>query len=138
MDYKIFLVRPPGQQSSAISGRLHRGSIRVFRILDHGISVLPLSAPNGVPTEYRFEHITKVSAADDDPTELALEILDTSKSGFGFEIVRYCCDSRTSLLTALLNRLDDMNGFGKSSIQFNFAIPPIFEDATVILLNLNI
>lgn len=120
MDYKIFLVRPPGQQSSAISGRLHRGSIRVFRILDHGISVLPLSAPNGPPTEYRFEHITKVSAADDDPTELALEILDTSKSGFGFETVRYCCDSRTSLLTALLNRLDDMNGFGKSILRFQF------------------
>jgi hypothetical protein len=64
------------------------------------------------PAEYRFEHMSKITAADDDPTELKIEILDTSKSGFGYETVRFCCEARASLLTALLNRVDDMNGIG--------------------------
>lgn len=76
--------------------------------------MLPLGTPTVTPTEYRLEHIAKVWAVDDDPTELRMEILDTSKSGFGCEIVRFCCEARTSLLTALLNRLDDMNGIGTS------------------------
>ena len=109
MDYRMFLVRPPGQPGS---NRASRGGLRLFRILDHGISVLPLGTPNAAPTEYRFEHISKILAADDDPTELRIEILDMSKSGFGFETVRFCCEARTSLLTALLNRVDDMNGIG--------------------------
>lgn len=103
----MFLVRPPGASKA-------RGALRQFRILDHGISVVPLGTPTATPTEYRLEHIAKVWAADDDPTELRMEILDTSKSGFGCEIVRFCCEARTSLLTALLNRLDDMNGIGTS------------------------
>lgn len=115
MDYQIFLVRPPGQSATTRVSR--GGGLRLFRILDHGISVLPLGTPNAAPTmEYRFEHISKVLAADDDPTELRIEVLDTSKSGFGCETVRFCCEARTSLLTALLNRVDDMNGIGMCSI----------------------
>lgn len=106
----MFLVRPPGQSASNRASR--GGGLRLFRILDHGISVLPLGTPNAAPAEYRFEHVSKVLAADDDSTELRIEIMDTSKSGFGCETVRFCCEARTSLLTALMNRLDDMNGIG--------------------------
>lgn len=106
MDYQIFLVRPP-----AIA-RAPRGGLRLLRVLDHGISVLPVSTPNVAPTEYSFEHISKVMPADDDPTEVKLEISDTSKSGFGVETIRFCCEARTSLITALLNRMDDINGIG--------------------------
>ncbi|KAG0579697.1 hypothetical protein KC19_4G117600 [Ceratodon purpureus] len=107
MDYQVFLVRPPGSTRAS-----RGGGLRLFRILDHGISILPLGTPNSAPTEYRFEHISKILAADDDPTELRLEILNTSKSGFGNETVRFCCEARTSLLTALLNRVDDVNSIG--------------------------
>ena len=106
MDYQIFLVRP------AASGRTPWGGLRILRILDHGISVSSLATPNAAPTEYKFEHISKVSAADDDQNELKLEIADTSKTGFGIETVRLFCEARTSLLTALLNRVDDLNGIG--------------------------
>lgn len=110
MDYQIFLVRPP-----AIA-RAPRGGLRLLRVLDHGISVLPVSTPNVAPTEYSFEHISKVMPADDDPTEVKLEISDTSKSGFGVETIRFCCEARTSLITALLNRMDDINGIGIFSL----------------------
>lgn len=109
MDYQVFLVRSQGQSGSIRAGR---GALRLFRIQDHGISVLPLSTPNAAPLEYRFEHISKVLPSDDDDTELKIEILDTSKSGFGYETVRYWCEARASLLTALLNRIEDMNGIG--------------------------
>lgn len=105
----MFLVRSQGQSGSIRAGR---GALRLFRIQDHGISVLPLSTPNAAPLEYRFEHISKVLPSDDDDTELKIEILDTSKSGFGYETVRYWCEARASLLTALLNRIEDMNGIG--------------------------
>lgn len=122
MDYQMFLVRPPGGASSKA-----RGVLRLFRILDHGISVLPVGTPNATPTEYRFEHIAKVWAADDDPTELRIEILDTSKSGFGYETVRFCCEARASLLTALLNRMDDMNGIGKFPLSNPFMTRLLFQ-----------
>lgn len=106
MDYQVFLVRPPAV------ARTPKGGLRYFRILEHGVSILPLATPNAAPTEYKFEHIAKALAVEEDPTELRLEIMDTTKPGFGVDTVRFCCEARTSLLTALLNRLDDMNGIG--------------------------
>lgn len=106
MDYQIFLVR------LFVGGRTPWGGLRILRILDHGISTLPLATPNAAATEYKFEHISKVLAADDEQNELRLEIVDTSKPGFGTETVRLSCEARASLLTALLNRVDDLNSIG--------------------------
>ncbi|KAG0590844.1 hypothetical protein KC19_1G130600 [Ceratodon purpureus] len=106
MDYQIFLVR------QAASGRTPWGGLRILRILDHGVSVSSLATPNAAPTEYKFEHVSKVLAGDDDQNELRLEVVDSSKSGFGTETVRLSCEARTSLVTALFNRLDDLNGIG--------------------------
>jgi len=103
----VFLVRPPAV------ARGQRGGLRIFRILDHAISISPLGTPNATPTEYKFEHITKALAVEEDPTEVRIEVMDSTKTGFGVETIRLCCEARTSLLTALLNCLDDMNGIGK-------------------------
>lgn len=63
--------------------------------------------------EYSFEHIAKVTASNDDPTELSMEILDTTKQSLGYDTVRIHCDSRSALLTVLFNRIDEVNGIGK-------------------------
>jgi hypothetical protein len=106
MDYEIFLARP------SASGRTPWGGLRILRILDHALSVSSLATPNAAPTEYKFEHISKVVAADDDQNELRLEVVESSKAGFGTETVRFYCEARASLVTALLNRVDDLNGIG--------------------------
>lgn len=108
MDYQVFLVRPPAVARQAKGA----GGLRMFRILEHGIAISVVGTPNAAATEYKFEHIAKASAVEDDAQELRIEVTDTTKSGFGVETLRFCCEARTSLLTALLNRLDDMNGIG--------------------------
>jgi len=81
--------------------------------------------------EYNFEHIAKVTASQDDPTELCLEVLDmtggssrqqggghlrsSSSSSSSYDTLRFFCDSRSHLLTVLLNRIDDFNGIGELS-----------------------
>lgn len=90
-----------------------RGGNRLLRIHDHGISLVPLLASNPVAAEYSFEHIAKVTASSDDPTELSMEILDTAKQSYGYESVRLHSDSRSALLTVLFNRIDEVNGIGK-------------------------
>jgi hypothetical protein len=80
--------------------------------------------------EYSFEHIAKVTASQDDPTELCLEVLDmtggssrqqgggllrSSSSSSSYDTLRFFCDSRSHLLTVLLNRIDDFNGIGEFS-----------------------
>ena len=94
-------------------GSKSRAGNRLLRILDHGISVVPLLASNPVAAEYSFEHIARVTASNDDPTELSMEILDTMKLSHGYDTVRFYCDSRSALLTVLLNRIDEVNGIGK-------------------------
>ena len=116
MDYQIFLVR------QAASGRTPWGGLRILRILDHGVSVSSLATPNAAPTEYKFEHVSKVLAGDDDQNELRLEVVDSSKSGFGTETVRLSCEARTSLVTALFNRLDDLNGIGMWMLLWAFEL----------------
>ncbi|XP_024368115.1 uncharacterized protein [Physcomitrium patens] len=103
MDFHVFLVR---------LGPKGRGGNRLLRIHDHGISLVPLLASNPVAAEYSFEHIAKVTASSDDPTELSMEILDTAKQSYGYESVRLHSDSRSALLTVLFNRIDEVNGIG--------------------------
>ena len=107
MDYQVYLVRQGGRSS--------RGGCRLLRILEHGISVVALAVNNVAAAEYRFEHIAKVTASQDDATELSLEVLDTTKQGHGYHTLRFCCDSRSALLTVLLNRIDEVNGIGELS-----------------------
>jgi len=104
MDFQVFLVR---------QGTKARAGNRLLRILDHGISVVPLLATNPVAAEYSFEHIARVTASLDDPTELSMEILDTTKQSHGYNTLRFYCDSRSALLTVLLNQIDEVNGIGK-------------------------
>lgn len=111
MDYQVYLVRQ-GARSS-------RGGSRLLRILEHGISVIALVATNVAAAEYSFEHIAKVTASHDDATELTLEVLDTTKQSHGYHTVRFCCDSRSALLTVLLNRIDEVNGIGEPSLSFH-------------------
>lgn len=89
-----------------------RGGNRLLRVLDHGITLVPLHASNPMVAEYSFEHIAKVTASNDDPTELSMEILDTTKQSLGYDTVRIHCDSRSALLTVLFNRIDEVNGIG--------------------------
>ncbi|KAH9562610.1 hypothetical protein CY35_05G081400 [Sphagnum magellanicum] len=140
MDYQVFLVR---QQTGRSSTRGGGGSTRLLllllRVLEHGISVSPLSSSaaaatnNLVAEDYiSFEHIAKVTASQDDPTELSLEVLDCTpaaasskkqqavahghhhhgSSGSSYHTLRFFCDSRSQLLTVLFNRIDDVNGIG--------------------------
>lgn len=90
-----------------------RAGNRLLRILEHGISVVPLLATNPVAAEYSFEHIARVTASNDDPTELSMEILDTTKQSHGYDTLRFYCDSRSALLTVLFNRIDEVNGIGE-------------------------
>ncbi|KAH9554372.1 hypothetical protein CY35_08G060500 [Sphagnum magellanicum] len=130
MDYQVFLVRQGGGggRSSSRAGM----RLLLLRVLEHGISVLPLSTNTNsssavqLQEEYSFEHIAKVTASQDDPTELCLEVLDMtggssrqqggghlrSSSSSSYDILRFFCDSRSHLLTVLLNRIDDFNGIG--------------------------
>ncbi len=141
MDYQVFLVR---QQTGRSSTRGGGGSTRLLllllRVLEHGISVSPLSSSaaaatnNLVAEDYiSFEHIAKVTASQDDPTELFLEVLDCTpaaasskkqqavahghhhhgSSSSSYHTLRFFCDSRSHLLTVLFNRIDDVNGIGK-------------------------
>lgn len=103
MDFQVYLVR---------QGPKLRGASRLLRILEHGISLVALAASNPVAAEYSFEHIAKVTASNDDPTELSMEILDTTKQSHGYDTLRLACDSRSALLTVLLNRIDEVNGIG--------------------------
>jgi DnaJ family protein C protein 13 len=130
MDYQVFLVRQGGGggRSSSRAGM----RLLLLRVLEHGISVLPLSTNTNsssavqLQEEYSFEHIAKVTASQDDPTELCLEVLDItggssrqqggghlrSSSSSSYDTLRFFCDSRSHLLTVLLNRIDDFNGIG--------------------------
>lgn len=110
MDYQVFLVRPPG--STTISGRHTKGASRILRVSDTGITVSPLSSFNAPAAEYAFERMGRVFPSHEDSTELTVEMFDGAR---GHESIRFCCDSRTALLTALLNKMDDMNGIGKIS-----------------------
>lgn len=94
-------------------GSKSRSGNRLLRILEHGISVVPLLASHPVAAEYSFEHIARVTASNDDPTELSMEILETTKQSHGYDTLRFYCDSRSALLTVLLNRIDEVNGIGK-------------------------
>ncbi len=140
MDYQVFLVRQQTGRSSTRGGG--GGSTRLLllllRVLEHGISVSPLSssaaaATNNLVAEdhISFEHIAKVTASQDDPTELSLEVLDCTpaaskkqqavahghhhhgSSSSSYHTLRFFCDSRSHLLTVLFNRIDDVNGIGK-------------------------
>jgi DnaJ family protein C protein 13 len=133
MDYQVFLVRQGGGggRSSSRAGM----RLLLLRVLEHGISVLPLSTNTNsssavqLQEEYSFEHIAKVTASQDDPTELCLEVLDMtggssrqqggghlrSSSSSSYDTLRFFCDSRSHLLTVLLNRIDDFNGIGEFS-----------------------
>jgi DnaJ family protein C protein 13 len=129
MDYQVFLVRQGGGggRSSSRAGM----RLLLLRVLEHGISVLPLSTNTNsssavqLQEEYSFEHIAKVTASQDDPTELCLEVLDMTggssrQQGGGhlrssYDTLRFFCDSRSHLLTVLLNRIDDFNGIGEFS-----------------------
>lgn len=106
MDFQVYLVR---------QGPKLRGASRLLRILEHGISLVALAASNPVAAEYSFEHIAKVTASNDDPTELSMEILDTTKQSHGYDTLRLACDSRSALLTVLLNRIDEVKGIGKQN-----------------------
>lgn len=106
MDRKVFLVRPAGT-----SGRPQKGISRILRVLDNGISISGvLPSFNQSPDVYSYERIFRVCPSLGDPNELAIDIL----GGFnkGEETLKLCCDSRTALLTALLNQLDTVNGIG--------------------------
>ncbi|CAM6026456.1 unnamed protein product [Sphagnum balticum] len=143
MDYQVFLVRQQTGRSSTRGGGGGGGSTRLLllllRVLEHGISVSPLSSSaaaatnNLVAEDYiSFEHIAKVTASQDDPTELSLEVLDCTpatasskkqqavahghhhhgSSSSSYHTLRFFCDSRSLLLTVLFNRIDDVNGIG--------------------------
>lgn len=106
MDRKVFLVRPAGT-----SGRPQRGISRILRVLDHGISISGvLPSFNQSPDVYSYESIFRVWPSPGDPNELGIDVL----GGFnkGEETLKLCCDSRTALVTALLNKLDTVNGIG--------------------------
>ncbi|CAM6077021.1 unnamed protein product [Sphagnum tenellum] len=139
MDYQVFLVRQQTGRSSTRGGG--GGSTRLLllllRVLEHGITVSPLSSSaaavtnNLVAEDYiSFEHIAKVTASQDDPTELSLEVVDCTpaaskkqqavahghhhhgSSSSSYHTLRFFCDSRSHLLTVLFNRIDDVNGIG--------------------------
>lgn len=106
MDRKVFLVRPAGT-----SGRPQKGISRILRVLDNGISISGiLPSFNQSPDVYSYERIFRVSPSSGDPNELLIDVLGTFNKGE--ETLKLCCDSRTALLTALLNKLDTVNGIG--------------------------
>ncbi len=142
MDYQVFLVRQQTGRSSTRGGGGGSTRLLLLRVLEHGISVSPLSssaaaaaaANNLVAEDYiSFEHIAKVTASQDDPTELSLEVVDCTpaaasskkqqavahghhhhgSSSSSYHTLRFFCDSRSHLLTVLFNRIDDVNGIGK-------------------------
>eukprot|EP01018_Ginkgo_biloba_P000782 Gb_17023 [translate_table: standard] len=104
MDHQVFLVRPSGT-----SGRPQRGISRILRVSENGISLSgTLPSLNQSPVVYSFERIFRVSPSPVDSNELIIDIIGSFTKGD--ETLNLYCDSRTALLTALLNKLDDVNG----------------------------
>lgn len=104
----MFLVRSPGTTSG---GRPVKGVTRILRVSDYGISLSPLlPSHSGTSVEYSFERLSNVLPSPDDDFELKIDVLNGS--GRGCDTLRFSCDSRSALLTALLNKLDDVNGIG--------------------------
>ncbi|MCO5565126.1 hypothetical protein L7F22_018797 [Adiantum nelumboides] len=105
MDYRVFLVRPAGT-----GGRAVKGTTRILRVLDNRILLSPvLPSINGTATEYSYERISNVLPSLEDELELKFDVLNNSGRG---ETLKFSCDSRSALLTALLNKLDDVDSSG--------------------------
>lgn len=106
MDHEVFLVRAGG-----ISGRPQKGVSRILKVLDNGISISGvLPSVKQSPAVYNYERIVRVSPSPADLNELRIDV--SGRFNEADETLRFCCDSRTDLLTALLNKLDDVNGIG--------------------------
>lgn len=105
MDYQVFLVRPPGN-----GGRPVKRVTRILRVLEHGISLSPiLQSHTGTTAEYSFERISNVLPSLEDDLELKF---DVGNSNGRADTLRFSCDSRSALLTAILNKLDDVDSSG--------------------------
>lgn len=98
-------MRPPGT-----GGRPVKGVTRILRVLEHGISISPiLPSINGTATEFSYERISNVLPSLEDDLELKFDVLNSSGRA---DTLKYSCDSRSALLTALLNKLDDVDSSG--------------------------
>ncbi|XP_057836865.1 uncharacterized protein LOC131047061 isoform X1 [Cryptomeria japonica] len=110
MDHEVFLVRPAGT-----SGRPQKGVSRILNVLDEGISISGvLPSLKQSPAVYSFERISRVLPSTADQNELRIDVIGSFNKAD--ENLRLCCDSRTALLTTLLNKLDDVNGIGTDYI----------------------
>eukprot|EP00250_Pteridium_aquilinum_P018104 c23944_g1_i1 orf=785-7753(-) len=105
MDYRVFLVRPPGTGVRPV-----KGVTRILRVLEHGISISPvLPSTNGTATEYSYERISNVLPSPEDDLELKFDVFNSNGRA---DTLKFSCDSRSALLTALLNKLDDVDSSG--------------------------
>jgi DnaJ family protein C protein 13 len=104
MDYQLFFVRPPGRPT--------KNSTKLLRILEYGISLSTLSqGATPVGLEIAYEKITNIVVSREDKYEFAFDVDDVG--GRGRQTFQFACDARSALLTALFNKLDDLNGIGE-------------------------
>ncbi|CAM6112927.1 unnamed protein product [Calypogeia fissa] len=104
MDHQVFLVRPPGLTN--VRGAPARGVTRLLRVEDHGIILTNLTPHSGQPLEYSFENLANVKASNEDSSELSFDLIDSGTT------LKFSTEARPALLTALHNRLDEVNGIG--------------------------
>ena len=108
MDYQVFLVRPSGLGGG---GRLSKGVTRILRILEDGISISSIANPSSSYIEYQFEWMSNVLPSLDDDLEFKFDVVHINGRT---ETLKFLCDSRSALLTAILNKLDDVDSSGMS------------------------
>ncbi|BBN14040.1 DnaJ homolog subfamily C member 13 [Marchantia polymorpha subsp. ruderalis] len=104
MDHQVFLVRPVGLTS--VRGGPARGVTRLVRIEENAITLTNLTPHPGQPLEYHFENLSNVCPSSEDNYEVSMDVIDSGLT------LRFSCEARSALLTALLNRLDEVNGIG--------------------------
>lgn len=109
MDHQVFLVRPVGLTS--VRGGPARGVTRLVRIEENAITLTNLTPHPGQPLEYHFENLSNVCPSSEDNYEVSMDVIDSGLT------LRFSCEARSALLTALLNRLDEVNGIGKYRVR---------------------
>ena len=129
MDYQVFLVRPSGLGGGS---RLSKGVTRILRILEDGISISPIANPSSSHIEYQFEWMSNVLPSLDDDLEFKFDVVHINGRT---ETLKFLCDSRSALLTAILNKLDDVDSSGML-LRFTTLNQIFFSFLSVILVYL--
>ncbi|EFJ24515.1 hypothetical protein SELMODRAFT_414652 [Selaginella moellendorffii] len=112
MDYQLFCIRISG----GVFGHAVSRAEKVLRVFESCLSISSLTTTHNGATaasssvEFMFESISNVLPSTKDDKELTLNVPDGS--GRGYETLHIYCDSRSELMTTLLNRMDDLNGIG--------------------------